>query len=106
MSNVAEILRKVEHLNGETVNTKNEEFLTYYELGRKYFLKGDYRNAEYWWNKGVRNGCKKSKKALISLELQTMNFNSIYNIPVSACRRTCGGNAPHYRWDYKITTGR
>ena len=49
---------------------------------------------------------QKSKKALISLELQTMNFKSIYNIPVSASRRTCGGNAPHYRWDYKITTGR
>ena len=99
MSNVAEILRKADHLNGETVTPKNEEFLTYYKLGRKYFLKGDYRNAEYWWNKGVRKGCKKSKKALISLELQTMNFKSIYNIPVSASRRTCGGEEMHLTID-------
>ncbi|SFI86594.1 hypothetical protein SAMN04487775_107116 [Treponema bryantii] len=106
MSNVSKILEKVECMQNEKSKLKNEESVTFFKLGEKSFLQGDYNSAEYWWEKGAENGCLKSKNALTSLVLQSMDRNSIYNIPISACRRTCGGNAPSYIWDRTRINGK
>lgn len=109
MNKVTEIMRKAEYIQNECNTKKKTVCFSYYKKGLSCYNKENFEGAEYWWNKGARENDKKSKDALTSLYFHELKYKFLYShnpIPICKSRRTCGGNAPHYRWDYRITTGR
>lgn len=102
MSNVNEIMRKVEFFQNGCKVVSNENSLSYYRMGKMCYSIKDFDGAEYWWEKGASNHDKKSKDALINLyfhELKHKYSDTQGPIPMSAVRRTRGGNAPSYCWE-------
>ena len=109
MNDIAEIMRKAEFIQNGCKTKTTEDSFYYYKKGLICYKKEDFEGAEYWWNKGSRKNDKKSRDALTSLYFHELKHKFLYShnpIPMCKSRRTCGGNAPHYRWDNRITTGR
>ena len=109
MSKINDIMRKAEFIQNGCQTVSNEDYLSDYRMGKMCYAMRDYDGAEYWWEKAAGQHCKEAKDALLRLydnELRHKYSYSIGPIPISACRRTCSGNAPHYRWNQTITSGR
>lgn len=102
MANIAEILRKAEYIQNECKHVVEDDTITEYRMGYICYYNRDFDGAEYWWEKAARQHDLKSKKALLRLYDHELKYKYSYSkgpIPVAAVRRTCGGNAPSYRWE-------
>lgn len=103
MSCIEEIIRKAEYFQKKSnYEQKDDVSIDQYKTGMMCYLMKDYDGAEYWWEQAARNHNKKAKAALLKLynnELRHKYDYLIGPVPISASRRTRGGNAPHYVWE-------
>ena len=107
--NINEIIKRAELVQKQKECKVNEDILSDFYRGQKCYNNRDFDGAEYWWEKAARTHDKKAKEALLKLykkELKHKYDYSVLRIPVSAVRRTCGGNAPHYGWDDRVCFSR
>ncbi|MBO4440449.1 MAG: hypothetical protein J5798_13990 [Spirochaetaceae bacterium] len=81
MSNIAEILRKVDSIQGNPLCKNEVDANDLYRRGIKCYHNKDFDGASYWWEQAARKHHEKSKKALLDLYFKErrdmMNFTHI-----------------------------